>query len=232
MKLSLRLEKIANMITKDAKVADIGTDHGYIPVYLVENNISKSIIASDINKKPLKKAIDIVKSYKLNEFIELRLGSGLEVLDENESDEIIIAGMGGILIKDLLEASKNIVKNAKSLILQPMQAQKELRKYLIEKNYEILEEVLIREDQRIYEIIKVRFDSNKKIYENIDDIDFECGIKFKKDELYKEFLQKKIDEYENIKLKLKDLDNEKIKEKYELCNKKINLIGGKLSEIS
>lgn len=135
MKLTDRLLTIANLVTKGKRVADIGTDHGYIPVYLLNKGHVDFAILADVNKGPLENARNEVRHNNLTDKVNLRLGSGIEVLNENEVDEVIIAGMGGILISELLEAKKSVAHNLDKLILQPMQAQDELRKYLLNNGY-------------------------------------------------------------------------------------------------
>ncbi len=156
IKLTSRLQKIAEQVTVGSTVADIGTDHGYIPIYLLKNDISPYVIAGDINEKPLKSAENNIEKYGLSHRAETRLGSGLSVLKPGEVDTIIVAGMGGILISDLLEASKEVVDKVSALILQPMQAQPELRKYLINNGFYIDKDILVKEDHHIYEILVVK----------------------------------------------------------------------------
>ncbi len=202
MKLTDRLLKIASLVSKGKKVADIGTDHGYIPVYLLNNKKIDYAILADVNKGPLENAKKEVEYNNLENKVDLRLGSGLEVLNENEVDEIIIAGMGGILISELLEAKKSISHTVDKLILQPMQAQSELRKYLYNNGYEIVNEVLVKEDFRIYEIIEAKYTGKNTNIEN--DIYYEIGKNLvdNKDELLNEFINKKINTYEGIINKL------------------------------
>ena len=157
MKLTDRLLKIASLVTEGKRVADIGTDHGYIPVYLLNKNKVPFAILSDVNKGPLDNARKEVRHNNLLDKTDLRLGSGIEVLKKGEVDEVIIAGMGGILISELLEANKEVSHSVDKLILQPMQAQDELRKYLFSNGYEILNEALVKEDFRIYEILEVKY---------------------------------------------------------------------------
>lgn len=202
MKLTDRLLKIASLVDEGKKIADIGTDHGYIPVYLLNNNKIDYAILADVNKGPLENAKKEVRHNKLDEKVDLRLGSGLEVLNPNEVDEVIIAGMGGILISELLEAKKSVSQTVDKLILQPMQAQNELRKYLYNNGYEILNEVLVKEDFRIYEIIVAKYTG--KNTEVNDDIYYEIGSKLieNNDKLLHEFINKKINSYEGIISKL------------------------------
>lgn len=221
MKLTPRLLEIAKMVDKNSIVADIGTDHGYIPVYLIENKISKKVIACDINKAPLQSAIDYINNKKLQNKIDTRLGNGLSPLNENEVDTVIIAGMGGILIQNILEENKNIAKKAEKFILQPMVASSELRKYLYDNNYKITDEKLAREDNRYYEIIVA-----KKGQEKVkDEIYYEIGKKLveKNDPLLKSFLEKKINKNKSI---LKNIEKNSTKE-----NLKYNQIKNRLSKL-
>lgn len=213
MKLTDRLLKIASLVTKGKKVADIGTDHGYIPVYLLNKGDIDYAILADVNKGPLENAKKEVRHNGLMDKVDLRLGSGIEVLEKNEVDEIIIAGMGGILISELLEAKKEVVHSLDKLILQPMQAQNELRKYLLNNGYEILDEVLVKEDFRLYEIIIAKYTSKNTQVE--DEIFYEVGKKLieNKDPLLNEFIDKKIFMYNSIIKKIEDKAGESINKK-------------------
>lgn len=221
MKLTDRLIKIANLVTKGKKIADIGTDHGYIPVYLLNKGDIDFAILADVNKGPLENARSEVKHNNLCDKVDLRLGSGIEVLNENEVDEVIIAGMGGILISELLEAKKSVAHNLDKLILQPMQAQDELRKYLLNNGYEILNEVLVKEDFRIYEIIEAKYTSQINYVE--DDIYYEIGKKLieNKDPLLNELIDKKIFMYNSILKKLEGKNGEGINAKIKSSKEKI-----------
>ena len=208
MKLTDRLLKISSFVTPGKRVADIGTDHGYIPVYLLKNEIIPFAILADINKGPLENARSEVRHSGLLEKTDLRLGSGIEVLEKGEVDEIIIAGMGGALIADLLETKKEVAHSAEKLILQPMQNQEELRKYLLNNGYEIMEEVLENEDFRIYEIMTARYTGENN--SPSDEIYYEVGEKLleNKNELFNEFIEKKIKTNKAIVESLKLNENE------------------------
>ena len=213
MKLTDRLLKIASLITVGKKIADIGTDHGYIPVYLLKNNKIPYAILADVNKGPLENARKEVIKNELLEKVDLRLGSGIEVLKQNEVDEVIIAGMGGILIADLLEANKEVAHSLDKLILQPMQAQEELRKYLFGNGYEIINEVLVKEDFRIYEIIEARYTGENTIVE--DDIYYQIGKKLieNKDILLGDLIAKKKYMYQSVINKLEGKSGEIVEDK-------------------
>lgn len=213
MKLTDRLLKIASLVSKGKKIADIGTDHGYIPVYLLNKGTIPFAILADVNKGPLENARKEVKYNNLIDKTDLRLGSGIEVLKKGEVDEIIIAGMGGILISELLEANKEVAHSVDKLILQPMQAQEELRKYLLSNGYEIVNEVLVKEDFRVYEIIVTKYTGKNTIIE--DEIYFEVSKKLieNNDPLLKEFIDKKIYKYNSIIKKLEGKNGEAVEAK-------------------
>ncbi|MEG1312379.1 MAG: class I SAM-dependent methyltransferase [Romboutsia sp.] len=215
MKLTDRLLKIASLVTKGKRVADIGTDHGYIPVYLLNKGYIDFAILADVNKGPLENARGEVKHNKLLNNVDLRLGSGIEVLEVGEVDEVIIAGMGGILISELLEAKSEVAHSVDKLILQPMQAQDELRKYLLNNGYEILDEVLVKEDFRIYEIIITKYTGNNTLLD--DEIYYKIGKKLidNKDILLNEFIDKRIFKYKSIIEKLEGKSGESINKKRE-----------------
>lgn len=223
MKLTDRLLKIASLVSDGKKIADIGTDHGYIPVYLLKEGKVPFAVLADVNKGPLDNAHKEVIQNNLLDKVDLRLGSGIEILEIGEVEEVIIAGMGGILISELLEAKKEVAHNVEKLILQPMQAQEELRYYLLNNGYEILEEVLVREDFRIYEIIVAKYTGKNTIIE--DEIYYEVGIKLleNKDSLFNDFIEKKIKTYSSIVNKLEGKNGEAIDKKRKgkrSCNKK------------
>ena len=226
MKLTDRLLKIASLVGENKKIADIGTDHGYIPVYLLNNNKINYAILADVNKGPLENARKEVKHNKLENKVDLRLGSGLEVLKINEVDEIIIAGMGGILISELLNVKKDVSQSVEKLILQPMQAQSELRKYLYNNGYEIINEVLVKEDFRIYEIIEAKYTGKNTVV--TDDIYYEVGKKLieNKDDLLEEFLIKKINAYKGLLDKLDGKIGEGIERKRIETMEKIDKLKG------
>ncbi|MCC0708087.1 class I SAM-dependent methyltransferase [Clostridioides sp. ES-S-0190-01] len=215
MKLTDRLLKIASLVSDGKKIADIGTDHGYIPVYLLKEERIPFAVLADVNKGPLDNARKEVIQNNLLEKVDLRLGSGIEVLEIGEVEEVIIAGMGGILISELLEAKKEVAHSIEKLILQPMQAQEELRRYLLNNGYEILTEALVREDFRIYEIIVAKYTGKNTIIE--DEIQFEVGIKLleNKDSLFYDFVEKKIKTYSAIVNQLEGKHGEEIDRKRE-----------------
>ncbi|HHU63782.1 MAG TPA: SAM-dependent methyltransferase [Clostridiales bacterium] len=157
MRLGRRLQTIADKVPKVEVVADVGTDHGYIPVYLIKNNICQRVIATDIKTGPLKKAALTVKKFNMQDRIELRQGDGLQPLGHNEAQVIIIAGMGGLLMKEILDRGRDKIHYPLTvLILQPMNAQDIIRKWLIHNGFMLVDEQLAREERKFYEIMVAR----------------------------------------------------------------------------
>jgi tRNA (adenine22-N1)-methyltransferase len=219
MKLTDRLLMIAQEICTGAMVADIGTDHGYIPIYLMKNRIAKKVIATDVRKGPIEIAEKNIKRYGLEGMIETRLGNGLEVIQLGEVDTIILAGMGGLLIRDILMKDLKIANSVARLILQPMVAQDELRRWLVKNGFEIINEKLVAEDHKIYEIIVAR--QGKQQIE--EDIYYEIGLKLieNKDPLLESFIQKHIKKQNTIIKHLSQSQSEIGKIKLKECQAKI-----------
>lgn len=153
LQLSPRLSKIAELLPPCKGLADIGTDHGYIPIYSLVNKISDFAIASDINPGPVERARANAQRFGLLDKISLRVGPGIETVQPNEAEVFVVAGMGGILISEILDKSKETLAHAKTLILQPMTAARELREYLCQSSFSIDSEVLVAEDDKLYNII-------------------------------------------------------------------------------
>lgn len=212
MKLSKRLESIANFVPSNSIVADIGTDHGYIPAYLIENNISKKVIGTDISKGSLEKIINFISELKLEDKIDTRLGDGLETVKPYEVDTVIIAGMGGLLIRDILEKDKSVSNSIVNFILQPMVASRELREYLLDNNYEITGEDLVKEDNKYYEIIFAK--AGKSFVEKDIHLELSPLLIREKHPLLREFIEFKIKSSMHIMEGLKGQETEKTIERY------------------
>lgn len=155
MELSKRLYAVAGLVTEGASVADIGTDHGYVPIYLIKNNIASKVIAMDINKGPLERARMHIIGHGLKGQIETRLSDGLKNLEPGEVDAFIAAGMGGGLVIKILEDSKAVVDSLKFAILQPQSEIAKVRKYLNRNGLVIIDEDMVEEDGKFYPMMKV-----------------------------------------------------------------------------
>jgi tRNA (adenine22-N1)-methyltransferase len=228
MKLTNRLQTIAEMVNKDAIVGDIGSDHGYLVTYLVEEKLIKRGIASDINEGPVLNCKKTVKEYGFENVIDVRLGGGFDPYTQGEIDTAIIAGMGGELIRDIIIAGCEIVDTTDLMLLQPMTGQDVLRAYLINNDYEILEERIAVEQNRFYEIIKVQKGQHilaEKIHlkhiAKDDPLLMEIGLEMIVDEAYVGFINKKISKYEQIKSQLSHLEAHP---KLDLANHNLSLL--------
>ena len=154
MELSIRLKTVAQAVTPGNRVADVGTDHGYVPIYLVKNNLSPAGIAMDVNQGPLEKAQEHIREEKLGEKIATRLGNGLAPLEPGETDTVVIAGMGGDLICKILKNKPEFLIEGKEFILQPQSEWFKVRQLLKEYRYQIEKEWFLKEDGKYYVIIK------------------------------------------------------------------------------
>jgi tRNA (adenine22-N1)-methyltransferase len=153
IELSQRLKTIASYIQAGAKVADIGSDHGYLPIYLLQSGKASFAIAGEVNEGPFKSARDKVQETGLSDKIKVRLGDGLSVLSPEEVDSICIAGMGGTLICTILEKGLDMLSSVSHLILQPNVAEKNVREWLFLHGWELKGESILEEDQIIYEVL-------------------------------------------------------------------------------
>lgn len=200
MKLSKRLLAVASQVSKNSIIADIGTDHGYLPIYLFENNVIHRAIASDVNKGPLEKAKKNIMENQLEDVIEIRLGNGLEILFENEVDTIILAGMGGMLIIDILNDRPHIVQSVNRLVMQPQLDQEELRKYLHGIDFQIIEEQMVYEEGKYYWIISA--EPGKEKYRK--DIYYIFGkiLIEKKEPLLKKYIEEQLVTLKSILIEL------------------------------
>lgn len=146
----------ADLVRKGASVADIGTDHAYLPIYLVKHGISPRAIACDVNEGPLRRAEVNVKAADLSEKIALKRTDGLHGLEKFMPDDVLICGMGGELIIQILAAADFIRNPDIQLVLQPMTGVEKLRIWLCENGFEIVRESLASEEERVYELICAR----------------------------------------------------------------------------
>ena len=153
--LSKRLEAVAGLIERDGTLADVGTDHGYIPIAMVLRGHAEKAIAMDLRTGPLERAREHITAYGLEDRIETRLSDGVSALAENEADSIVVAGMGGELVIHILETGKAVCKSAKELILQPQSEIDEVRKFLRENGYQIADEDMVEEEQKYYPMMRV-----------------------------------------------------------------------------
>ena len=220
MELSKRLQFIAEHIDKCRCIIDVGTDHGYIPIYCVKHNLCDSAIASDINRDPVKKAEMNAALEGVKERIQVRLGGGLEVIEKGEAEGVVIAGMGGNLIRDILENDIEKTESFKFLILQPAQNPEVLREYLYNNGYEIIEEDLCLDEGIYYELFKVRKSKHSEKCD-LDSIYYEISPRLLKDKnkLMFSYLESKEKKYTKILGFIKDSSESALNRKNDIENK-------------
>lgn len=229
MELSKRLKRIAEHVDKCESVADIGTDHGYIPIYLVKEGICKKAIASDINKGPIEKAKVNVAFEGVSDKVKCLLGPGLNPLKVGEVNGVILAGMGGNLTRDILLADMDKIKKYDFIILQPAQNPEVLREFLYKNDYEIIDEDLIKDEGRFYELFKVKYNENSEKLVFEDELEYEVSplLREKGHPLFKEFIEEKISRCETILSFIKE-DTEAAKKRKSDLEEKINKLKGML----
>jgi len=155
IQLSERLQTVANYVQEGSKVADIGSDHALLPVYLVQSQKINFAIAGEVNEGPLQAAITQVKQANLEASIAPRKGDGLAVIQAGEVNTITICGMGGALMRDILEEGKvnGKLEGVTQLILQPNIGEDAVRYWLADNDFVIVDETILEEDGKIYEVI-------------------------------------------------------------------------------
>ena len=228
IKLSKRLNKIAELVDFGASVIDVGTDHGYVPNFLCENKISSDIIATDISKNSLEKSIELTRELGNEKFVRNILANG--IVDENR-DNIIIAGLGGIQIAEIIANSIEIAKSSKKLILQPMQKANILRRELNNMGFEIFDEEIIYEDERYFEIILAKF--SNKIDKDLKEDGFYFSKKLieKKSKTYLSYLEEKKTYLKSI-ISSFDPNSIRSKKRSEELNNLLSLVEEAIDEIS
>ncbi len=147
MSLSLRLKMIADMVRCGSRIADIGTDHGYLPAWLTKSGKCPGGIAADLRKSPLENAKETLRVYNVEDKVELRLSDGLDSVLPDECDDIVFAGMGGTLITELLSRTPWIKDSSKRIIAQPMTHSEDVRKFFITNGFTIIKEDACYDDR-------------------------------------------------------------------------------------
>lgn len=195
--LDKRLSAAALSIDKCNVLADIGSDHGYLPIrLLLTKKINKAVI-TDINKAPLESSIRNAEIYHVSEFCDFRCGSGLDLIKENECDVISICGMGGDTIAQIIRENLSIAHSAKKLVLQPMTNQITLRKMLIDNGFEITDEKMVKDRHLFYQIITAQSGTCDNYQTDID-YEFPKLLLEKRDRVFQDFLHFKLQLEERI----------------------------------
>lgn len=240
MKLSKRLALIGESIHDVATMADIGTDHGALPIMLIKSGRCQKAIASDINKGPVEIVTKRVGQARMTEKIEIRKGDGLKILKPGEVDLIVIAGMGGALIAEILEASVHICRrNDVKLILQPNTEPGVVREWLTTKGFRITKEELAYDQGKFYEMMWAEFSEEPNDYPG--DYDGLIGGFLVRDrhELAIPYLKKKLleteDVFDYLKIEMQRVDIENkdnIADRLKQIDKKIMVLKNLIKELS
>lgn len=155
IELSKRMKAVASMVTAGNIACDVGCDHGHVSIYLIQKGISPVVIAMDVRKGPLEHAVKNIKKYHLEEQIETRLSDGLDRLEIGEADTVILAGMGGRLMQDILNRAEEKVLSLRELVLQPQSEIPLFRAFIREKGWSIVQENIVFEDGKYYPMMRV-----------------------------------------------------------------------------
>ena len=154
MVLSERLLAVSSLVTEGSRLADIGTDHGFVPIFLVESGRIPSAVAMDVNAGPLERAREHIALHALEEKIVTRLSDGLDALGKEEADTVLIAGMGGALTVRILDRRRDLPAQVKELVLQPQSEIALVRRYLERSGWKIVREKMVREDGKYYPMMR------------------------------------------------------------------------------
>lgn len=225
-KLSKRLETVSNYIISNSTFADIGSDHAYLPCYAIKNGLAKSAIAGEIVEGPYQSALQQVKEAKLENNISVRKGDGLEVIEANEVDCITIAGMGGGLITSILQKGADRLEGVKRLILQPNIGAHHIRNWCVQNNWELIAEVIIEEDEKIYEILVASKIQTNEFYK-LTDASLLLGpfLMKEKNNVFKKKWTEELKQWKTILEKMNKAENpDKISERKEQLEKNIMLV--------
>lgn len=237
MSISERLNKIIKLAGQGHCVADIGCDHGYVSISLLQNGSYKKAIAMDVNEGPLQKATINGQKAGVSKKLETRLSNGFEKLLINEADTVVICGMGGPLLIKILDEGKDCASLVKNIILGPQSEISEFRHYLYNNCFHFVEEACIKEDGKFYYLIKGHYeDSKDSIYDGGEEVLFKYGalpLKNKDLCLYEELINDK-KKYEQLEKSLnlakdKNPESENIKSRIIENKKEIELIEQALS---
>lgn len=168
--ISERLKCVAGLVNKGARVADIGTDHAYLPIYLVQNGISNKVYACDVRKEPLRRAKLHIDEYGLSDKITTQLCDGLKGINKGDVDTVTICGMGGKLMKNILKAGIDKLGDNTQIVLSAQSELRDFRKYLLEAGIYIKSEHMLLEDGKYYFIFDCVYNTQDEYYLNVTNI--------------------------------------------------------------
>lgn len=235
--LSKRLKMLADMVSEGNRVADVGCDHGYLPIFLMQQGKIPGALAMDVRKGPLKAAREHIASCKLEDYIECRLSDGLKAYIAGEADTIICAGMGGRLMERILTEGMDKAKATGELILQPQSEIGEFRKFLRENDFLVVQEEAVQEDGKYYFAMKAvppkaavgtrvpesenreaENPEEQEVYDTYGKLLLES-----RNSVLKEYLQKRLEVLGNLKKTTRESNTEKARERYQEISRELFL---------
>ena len=189
--LDSRLSLCASFVRQDSKLADIGTDHAYLPVWLCQNGFCKSAVAADINPEPLSRGQLTIAQAGLEDKVKTRLSDGLKSISADEADDIVIAGMGGELIAKIILDCEYSRDKSKRFILQPMTKSELLIERLCQNGFEILSQDCCVASNKCYTVLLVQYSGEKRAYSEV--YPYICELKPKENETHLRFIKAHIE---------------------------------------
>ncbi len=208
--LSKRMMCLANMVTPGKRIADIGCDHALVSIYLVSEGISPKVLAMDIGEGPLEAAKANIEKYGLSESIETRLSDGMSELKPGETDGAVIAGMGGLTIVGILERGLHNISSGYELVLSPQSEITEVRAFLRTHGIKIIDEEMIIEDDKYYNIIKAVATDEELIDTNELYDAYSQFLIEKKSPIYLRYLEENLEKMNGIYCRLSKQDGDKV----------------------
>ena len=222
MQLSKRMKAVADLAGMGDCLADVGTDHGYIPIYLLEERRFQRGIAMDVHEGPLLRARENIQSHGLSDRISCRLGDGLERLGKGEADTVVIAGMGGSLIIRILTEGEKVLKEVSRLVLQPQSEIAKVRDFLQEQGYQIEKEHMVLDEGKYYQAMRIGHGRMEKLLP--EEAKYGSFLLKENDSCLKEYLNREEQKFREILESLQDGGNEKTKKRMEELNVELLLI--------
>lgn len=222
MQLSKRMKAVADLAGMGDCLADVGTDHGYIPIYLLEEGRFQRGIAMDVHEGPLLRARENIQSHGLSDRISCRLGDGLERLGKGEADTVVIAGMGGSLIIRILTEGEEVLKEVSRLVLQPQSEIAKVRDFLQEQGYQIEKEHMVLDEGKYYQAMRIGHGRMEKLLP--EEAKYGSFLLKENDSCLKEYLNREEQKFREILESLQDGGNEKTKKRMEELNMELLLI--------
>lgn len=196
--LSQRMQMVADMVSKGNVLADIGCDHGFVSIYLLENGICPKVIAMDVNEGPLLRAKEHIEERGLSSYIDVRLSDGMEKLLFGEADSVLIAGMGGRLVIKILTDCMDKAKDLKEIVLQPQSELHLVRQFLTDMGFHIIQEDIVKDNGKFYPAMRVAWHEEKAQALSEEELWYGPLLLKEKHPVLQEYLEKEKAKYAQI----------------------------------